>query len=140
MFYSRILSAIGLASDSSRCKNGAVRSLRFFLGGLVFQALLTAGIGSALAARVPWISNHVSGSPNPASPFTVERVYPRFTFEHPVEFAFMPGSDRLFVAEQDGKFWSFDASAARSRRRCISAGEYSARHARQTRRRWFSPG
>ena len=86
-----------------------------FFACLYVQIFLVPG--SAFAARIPWTSNRVSGSPNPASPYAVQRVYPGVTFEHPVEFAFMPGSDRLFVAEQVGTFWSFDTRADAGRAR-----------------------
>ncbi len=63
---------------------------------------------SALLAREPWTSNHVIGSPNPPAPCTVERLYPPINFENAVDFTFMPGSTRLWVAEQAGKIWSFN--------------------------------
>ena len=62
---------------------------------------------SQAAARPPWTSNRVVGSPNPPAPYTVERLFPKLSFEHPVDLALMPASDRFFVLEQGGKLYSF---------------------------------
>src|SRR6185312_3286708 len=64
----------------------------------------------AFAARVPWTSNKVAGSPNPPAPYTVQRLYPKLRFTNPVDVATMPGSDRIFVLEQAGKLYSFPAN------------------------------
>ena len=82
--------------------------MKLWHGAWIFLSILSVELGASAANRVPWTSNRVIGSPNPPAPYTVERVHPRFSFEHPVDLAFMPGSDRLFIAEQDGKLWSFD--------------------------------
>jgi putative heme-binding domain-containing protein len=65
----------------------------------------------AAASRVPWTSSHVTGSPYPPSPYTVERLLGDLSFEHPVDLAFLPGSRMLVVAEQGGKIFAFDTSA-----------------------------
>lgn len=44
----------------------------------------------------------------------MERLYPQITFNNPLDLAFAPGTDRLFVAEQGGKLWSFDTRATNS--------------------------
>lgn len=64
--------------------------------------------GVSAAPRPPWNSNHVSGSPNLPPPCTVEQAFPGIKFDGPVDLAFAPGSQRLFVAEQAGKLSSFD--------------------------------
>jgi putative heme-binding domain-containing protein len=72
------------------------------------------GICSA-APRPLWTSNRIVGSPNPPAPFSIERVRPQLTFSNPVDLAFMPDSQRLFVMEQGGRILSFNfhESAAR---------------------------
>src|ERR1051325_10959627 len=60
------------------------------------------------AARVPWTTSRVTGSPHPPAPYALERGFSRITFDHPVDLAFMPGSERLFVADQSARLWSFD--------------------------------
>lgn len=47
------------------------------------------------------------GSPNPPAPYTVERLFPKLTFDRPVDISVLPGSDRLVVLEQGGKLLSF---------------------------------
>ncbi len=102
-----------MASARSHCQNFAVI---FSLGRrLCWGGVLAAG-ALAAEAREPWTSNRVIGSPNPPAPFTVERVHTTQNFQNPVDLTFMPGSTRLFVAEQGGIIWSFDTrsnSAAR---------------------------
>src|SRR5712692_5839032 len=59
------------------------------------------------AARVPWTTSHVIGSPNPPAPYNAERRFPALSFQHPVDLALMPGSARFFILEQGGKLSSF---------------------------------
>src|SRR5215471_7123167 len=59
------------------------------------------------ATRPPWTTSHVLGSPDPPPPFKVVRAFPDLTFTHPLLMARPPGSDRLFVGEQDGVLYSF---------------------------------
>lgn len=59
-----------------------------------------------LAARVPWTTSRITGSPEPPPPYRTERIYPRLSFQNPLDIAFAPGSDRLFVVEQSGKIYS----------------------------------
>src|SRR5229473_4952488 len=63
------------------------------------------------AARVPWTTSHVIGSPNPPAPYAAERRFPALSFQHPVDLALMPGSARLFLLEQGGKLLSFLAQS-----------------------------
>jgi putative heme-binding domain-containing protein len=82
---------------------------------LAFGALgLLAGLGLRVdaASRDPWTSNHVIGSPLPPPPYTVRRLFPTVRFEHPVDLALVPGTDRLMVAEESGVLWSFALQAA----------------------------
>lgn len=57
--------------------------------------------------RTPWTSSKVAGSPEPPLPYRAERAFPKIGFHNPVELAFMPGSDRIFVVEQGGTIYSF---------------------------------
>jgi putative heme-binding domain-containing protein len=59
------------------------------------------------ATRLPWTTSHVKGSPDPPPPFKVVRAFPNLKFEHPLLMARPPGSDRLFVGEQNGALYSF---------------------------------
>ena len=84
-------------------------NLMFALWG--FFWILSFEPGASAAPRLPWTSNRVTGSPNPPAPFTVERVFPQLTFNNPLDLTFAPGTDRLFIAEQGGKLWSFSVRA-----------------------------
>jgi hypothetical protein len=57
--------------------------------------------------RVSWTTSHVSGSPEPALPYTTEQVFPKLKFHQCLDITSAPGSDRLFVIEQAGKIFSF---------------------------------
>ncbi len=60
-----------------------------------------------IAARVPWTNSHVNGSPEPPSPFLTQRVFTKLTFNRPLDIAWAPGIDRIFIAEQKGMLYSF---------------------------------
>ena len=57
--------------------------------------------------RVPWTTSRITGSPDAPSPYEVKRVVPKLQFYQPVDLCNAPGSDRLYVAEQSGKIYSF---------------------------------
>jgi glucose/arabinose dehydrogenase len=59
--------------------------------------------------RPAWETPRVQGSPNPPAPMTTWRRFPAVRFEAPVDFAWIPGTDRLLVAEQNGRLQSFRA-------------------------------
>src|SRR5262245_49272249 len=63
--------------------------------------------GKAPPARTPWTTSRVVGSPDPPPPFKVVRAFPKLRFQHPLLLARCPGSDRLFVGEQEGVLYSF---------------------------------
>ena len=57
--------------------------------------------------RIPWTVSRITGSPDPPLPYVVKRVFPKLKFKEPVDWANTPAVDRLFVAEQWGKIFSF---------------------------------
>ena len=57
--------------------------------------------------RIPWTTSRIAGSPDPPLPYVVKRVFPKLKFKEPVDWANTPSIDRLFVAEQWGKIFSF---------------------------------
>lgn len=65
-----------------------------------------------LAKRVPWTTSRITGSPEPPTPYLLERVFPQLTFNEPVSLVTCPGSPRLFLMELRGKIYSFDPQAA----------------------------
>ena len=63
------------------------------------------------AKRIPWTTGKVTGSPEPPPPYAAPRAFSGAKFHHPLLIARMPGSDLLFVGEQDGKISSVDPKA-----------------------------
>ena len=57
--------------------------------------------------RIPWTVSRIAGSPDPPSPYMVKRVFPNLKFNNPIELTRATGIDRFFVAELDGKIYSF---------------------------------
>lgn len=70
-------------------------------------ALLCASAAVA-ADRVPWTSGKVTGSPEPPPPYAAKHVFTAAKFHHPLLISPMPGSDLLFVGEQDGKIFTLN--------------------------------
>jgi putative heme-binding domain-containing protein len=60
-----------------------------------------------IAARVPWTTSRITGSPEPPPPYRIETVFPRLVFKNPLLITNAPGTDRLFVGEHAGKLYSF---------------------------------
>jgi len=60
----------------------------------------------SLDTRIPWTTSHVSGSPDPPSPYRLEPVFPKLKFVEPLELVAMPGRDRLVLAEHAHNIFS----------------------------------
>ena len=80
---------------------------RRFLNSLRTCLALLLITTATAAPRPPWTVNRVVGSPNPPAPFTVQRLFPKLAFNHPVDLALLPGAERWFLLEQGGKLYSF---------------------------------
>lgn len=65
--------------------------------------------------RVPWTTSRVTGSPEPPPLYRTEVAFPKLKFFEPLDFAVVPGSNRLAVAERPGKIFTFpnDPSATK---------------------------
>lgn len=57
--------------------------------------------------RIPWTTSRVLGSPDPAPEYLMEVAYPGIRFDEPLNAATEPEGNRLFVAQRDGKIFSF---------------------------------
>jgi putative heme-binding domain-containing protein len=57
--------------------------------------------------RVPWATSRITGTPEPPHPYRIEQVYPKLHFRNPLLMARAPGMNRFFVAEHQGKMYSF---------------------------------
>ncbi len=91
-----------------------VVALLALVGGFVPWLARSAGqpspakeAGKAKGLRPPWTTSRIVGSPDPPPPFQVVRAFPNLKFAHPLLLAHPPGSERLFVGEQDGVLYSF---------------------------------
>ena len=76
----------------------------------VCWAVLTLGSVGGIrvsAARTPWVTSKVQGSPEPPAPCGIERVFPRLAFREPVDFAWEPGSQRYWVLQLNGQIFTF---------------------------------
>ena len=60
-----------------------------------------------LEERVPWTTSRLTGSPDPPPPYRLTRVFPQVSFKGPVFIAQDPLSERFFVAEYEGRIYSF---------------------------------
>lgn len=67
----------------------------------------TSEAAYGLERRVAWTTSRVTGSPEPPSPFAIERVFPHLTFRNPVILSPAPGTERLYLAEVRGEIFSF---------------------------------
>lgn len=95
---------------TSRCSppipiHGILRASVFLLAFI--HPLSGAQPGAGAPARVPWVTSRLHGSPEPPPPFQAQRSFPNLQFREPVEMAHTPSQDRLFVAELNGKIFSF---------------------------------
>ena len=57
--------------------------------------------------RVAWTTSKVIGAPEPPDPFLTQRIFPKLKFTKPLDIAFAPGSNRVFVVQHIGKIVSF---------------------------------
>lgn len=62
---------------------------------------------SGIDHRIPWTTSRIIGTPEPPSPYRIERVFPKLNFSNAVDLALVPGTDRLLVALLGGKVFSF---------------------------------
>src|SRR5262245_8677737 len=76
-----------------------------FAGSVVL--LLCGLLANALAQDAPrdrtrWENKHMVGSPEPPSPYMVERTFTNIEWKAPIYIAPEPGTDTLWVALQGG--------------------------------------
>jgi putative heme-binding domain-containing protein len=87
--------------------------MRLWITAAVLGALLVLTTAAAQAGeREPWTSSRIQGTPDPPLAWTTERVFPSLSFREPVDAAYLPGTDWMFVMELAGKVFAFDSSAA----------------------------
>ena len=65
--------------------------------------------------RPPWTTSRIKGSPEPPPPYRIERAFPQLAFENPVCLIAGPSGDRLFVAELEGRIFSFSPNESNAK-------------------------
>ncbi len=60
-----------------------------------------------ISKRIPWTTSRVVGTPDPPSPYVTEVAFPNILLKKATAVSNAPGSDRLFVADREGKVFSF---------------------------------
>lgn len=85
-------------------RGGGGSSTLLRAGLLLLGLLSTPGqLLAAVAPRPLWTNATLVGSPEPPSPYVVERVYPQIAWRSPIYLADEPGSDQLWVVLQGGE-------------------------------------
>ena len=64
--------------------------------------------------RVPWTTNNVKGSPEPALPYTTEVIWPHIAFDEAVDITFLESEGRMFISERLGKIYTLPADLTAS--------------------------
>lgn len=64
-------------------------------------------VSSRSSGRTPWTTSKITGSPDPSSPYRIERAFPHLSFRQPTVLTQSPGSSRWYLAELAGKIFSF---------------------------------
>ena len=97
-------------SNQRRIPRTTLLAAGLALGGL---ALLSIPADSAsppygLEKRIPWTTSRVIGSPGQPSPYMPALAFPDLEFDRPTLITRAPGTDRLFVADVEGRIHSFE--------------------------------
>ncbi|MBL8851128.1 MAG: PQQ-dependent sugar dehydrogenase, partial [Planctomycetaceae bacterium] len=79
--------------------------MRLLIGLVGACWLMTVGNCPA-AEREPWTTSAIAGTPDPQPPYVVEPAFPHLTFDKPLDFLPIPGTNRFFVLETNGKLLS----------------------------------
>jgi len=72
-----------------------------------------------ISERVPWTTSRLIGSPSPPPPYRLVRAFPNVAFDAPIYIAQEPASARFFVAEHEGKIYSFVPGGREDRKELV---------------------
>lgn len=78
-----------------------------FAWSVIASVAVFADDNTGIEKRTGWSSSRIHGAPEPPPPFQAELAFPKLKFSRPLDISHAPGTDRLFVAEQAGKIYSF---------------------------------
>ena len=81
---------------------------------LLVTTLLISASSTPLdaAARAPWTTSNIHGTPFPPSPFTIRPFFPKLKLNRPTSIEEIPGANRLILTEIGGKIYSTPKNAA----------------------------
>ena len=79
----------------------------FFLASAPRRVPAADAAPVGIEKREAWTTSHISGSPEPPLPYDTERAFPKLAFNQCLDITSAPGSDRLYVVEQQGRIFSF---------------------------------
>ena len=69
--------------------------------------LVSKAQAHGIPTRIPWTTSRITGTPEPPHPYRIVRVFPKLHFRNPLLITRAPGMNRFFVAEHQGKMYSF---------------------------------
>ena len=84
---------------------GAVLAAAMFLSS-VSQGT-DGSVSSRVQQRTPWVTSKIIGTPDPPSPYRIDRAFPHLNFKTPTFLTQAPESSRWYLGELDGKIFSF---------------------------------
>src|SRR5260370_42612349 len=98
-----------ISTGVSRGNRGSIpfRCLCFLLFFSFLGSAKAADRTFGVSKRVPWTTSRLTGSPDPPPPYKIVRAFPKLTFKNPLLLRNAPGTERLFIGEQEGKLYSF---------------------------------
>ena len=66
--------------------------------------------------RELWTTSRVHGTPDPPNPYRTAVAFPNLQFDEPLTMTVVPGTNRLAVAEREGKIYTFENDLATGRK------------------------
>jgi len=88
----------------------------FTAGATTVTSAQPQAAAPATTNRIPWTTSNFRGRPEPPPPFKPVRIYPEIGFDKTTVISSAPGTERFFVAEQDGKIYSLPSDRASNKR------------------------
>ncbi|MCB1211151.1 MAG: PQQ-dependent sugar dehydrogenase, partial [Verrucomicrobiales bacterium] len=70
------------------------------------STLFSLALSATIAAREPWTTSRIQGSPEPPRPYITEQVFTSLPMQNVLEIIALPGQTRLLMVEDKGPVWS----------------------------------
>jgi uncharacterized repeat protein (TIGR03806 family) len=67
---------------------------------------------SGIEERELWTTSRIHGTPEPPDPYVTDVAFPKLSFHEPLALCVVPGTERLAVAERQGKVLTFENGRA----------------------------